>query len=396
MKLTGIEIPSFSSEDMTFTEIESPGVCHLLRIPLELREFIYRMLLTTTYCTYTDLTSIVPQLRFDLQSAILLVNKQTSAEATRILYHGNDFIVLKATGIPGNFLSLSRVPTFGLRSEDSIKSPVLQIELAVVEGSYRNATAQQTLITTPEGLQPIISAIWILGHYHNRGSSCRRVHPELSLTLNFDLKAKGRHEVLNDLLMKPWDKVHGFKELVLKGDVKEPMREHLIKYNLDGPSQSEVVARLREYHALAERKFEQEDYNAAQWCWTLFDQYYDHIYDLAFHGSRGFVNRHNGKNIYSFLKQISHMDYERKFKLVIAYLCQLNEEDVPRCAYEVLSAMSDNKEPSFYFVNDYPPTVRVILAELGCVATIPLENSWIDREPVKRVLEHMKQASKRI
>jgi hypothetical protein len=361
------------------------------------------MLLTTPYCTYTQLTSIwQPCLKFNLQTAILLVNKQISAEAARIMYERSDFIILKATGIPGNCLSLSLVPTFGLRSEDRITSPVLQIELAVVEGSFPDATAQQTLITTPEGLQPIISAIRMLGHYHNHGSVYNRdsihsgMHPELSLTLNFNLKAKTRYESLSDLLLEPWDKVHGFKELVLKGDIKEPMRKRLEKYNLDGPSSSEVVARLREYHALAEQKCEQKDYNAAQWCWTLLDQYRNDLHDLAIYGSRGFVACQNGKNVYVVLKEVRHVYYEGRFKLVIAYLCQLNDENVARSAYEVLSAMSAGEELSFYFVDDYPPTVRVMLEEFGCVATIPLENSWTDREPVRRVLEHMKQASKRI
>jgi len=53
------------------------------------------MLLTTTYCTYPKVTGIRPSLGFNLQTAIPLVNKQILVEATRILYHGNDFIILK-------------------------------------------------------------------------------------------------------------------------------------------------------------------------------------------------------------------------------------------------------------------------------------------------------------
>jgi hypothetical protein len=97
---------------MGANKVQSFGICHFLNLPLELRKIIYGMLLTAPYCTTLDreLCLTCPWAinllsydgrawRFHLHTDILLVNKHISAEATRMLYQGNDFIILKVTGM---------------------------------------------------------------------------------------------------------------------------------------------------------------------------------------------------------------------------------------------------------------------------------------------------------
>jgi hypothetical protein len=97
---------------------EPSGVCHFLRLPLEIRDKIYRVLLTTPYCI--QLSSTKTSLKFCLSTDILLANKQISTEATRVLWKENDFIILKLNGLN---LSLKDVPVFKLLSEDSVEMP---------------------------------------------------------------------------------------------------------------------------------------------------------------------------------------------------------------------------------------------------------------------------------
>jgi hypothetical protein len=66
-------------------QAQMPSVCRFSIIPLELRDIIYEMLLTTPYCTTFDTTGYSPGPEFYLHTAILLVNKKVSAEALRVL-----------------------------------------------------------------------------------------------------------------------------------------------------------------------------------------------------------------------------------------------------------------------------------------------------------------------
>jgi hypothetical protein len=96
------------------------------KIPLEIREEIYRMLLTTPYCMFVD--SARQCLRFCLHTAILRVNKQVSAESTRILYEENQFIILK---VSLNSFFPQEIPAFNHLSENKVKNPLLSVEIVL-------------------------------------------------------------------------------------------------------------------------------------------------------------------------------------------------------------------------------------------------------------------------
>jgi hypothetical protein len=239
-----------------------------LKLSLELRDIIYKMLLTTPYCTDlarqeilstpygTNIESGRRFWKFHLHTDILLVNKQISAEATRILYQGNDFVLLKIVGIS---LWLGWVPAFAYLPENKITSPVLRIEFSVddvsdVEDDLSNIEDDisdvendvthveedathveddaahveddaahveddashfedsishvedddsQSLLTTSEGLKSIIEVLWSLGDA-NSGS----IHFQmLRLTLDFNLKAASQYRVLSELLIRPWETI---------------------------------------------------------------------------------------------------------------------------------------------------------------------------------------------
>jgi hypothetical protein len=138
--IEGIGVSSEKNMDHKL-EPESTGVCHLLRIPLELRDPIYRMLLTTPYDTHLGSKGV--SLTFHLHPAISLVNKQISAEAARVLYHENNFVVFTATGVN---LLLDRVPQFSRLHITQIPRPVLRTEITVVDDSRVVAGDPQTIV----------------------------------------------------------------------------------------------------------------------------------------------------------------------------------------------------------------------------------------------------------
>jgi hypothetical protein len=336
--MTPIDLLGLGPENMMApTEKRSPRVCHLLKLPLELRDLIYRMLLTTPYCTQFSTTKgypLGPVLEFHLHTEILLVSKQISAEATRILHQGNDFILLKTSGLK---LSLDQVPKFKLPSKNRIPRPLLRIEISVADCSRVEVCNFKTLITTPERLPAIICAIWKIEYDNPRGSAVHQRN--LSLTLDFNLKAQAKYEALSDLLLKPWDMVSGLQKLELRGDIKEPMRERLEKSIVIGPFPSEVAARLKEHHYLAERQFQQKNYDVAQWRWHLLGKYWGYLFNLITNRmprSR-IIERRGFKDV---LRDSLPMVFEGRLMLIKACLYQSKYRDVTGYAGEAVAAFS--------------------------------------------------------
>jgi hypothetical protein len=317
---------------------KSLGLCHLLRLPLELRDLIYRMLLTTPYCTHLSTMrgyEVGPVFEFHLHPAILLVNKQISEEAIRVLYQENDFILIK-TSLK---LDLDQVPTFKRLSDRERRVPpyLLRIEMSDIDCSCVDEfTNGQCLFTTPEGLQSIICSIWKLdfgNSWHQRFH-----HRDLWLSLEVNLKAGKRYEALSDLVLKPWEKVNGFKKLELWGDIREPMRQRLEKAILNGPLPSEVAARLKEYNSLAEREFQQENYDAARLWWHLLATYWAYLFNLrAYPLIRKNQSLEGGDFLKDVLRKSLPMYFEGKLKLIKACIHQSKFQEVAGHASEANS-----------------------------------------------------------
>jgi hypothetical protein len=328
-----MEMSSHSPVERTVDALESqtPGPCHLLRLSLELRDIIYRMLLTNPYCTIVQFSRRKYDLKFKLHTAILLVNKQVSTEATRVLYQENDFIIVKTFGIMP--APSYMIPEFRLLSENQITSPVLRVNIAETDASPHKLSWRQTLITTTEGLESIIIYIW----WYQWDEGASRLFPEgFSLTLDFNPRAVSRYQVLSALLLSPWDKVSGIKEVILEGDIKQPMREHLEKSNLEGPFSVDVAAFLAKCNSLAEREFEQESYLAARRWWATFEEYWIYISRLRPYRLRGrsLCEEHNG--LRDILKKSYYMFCKGLLKLVKASLRDLDYKMAIEYAHDAI------------------------------------------------------------
>jgi hypothetical protein len=365
-----MEMASHSLEGtVSAANSRSPGICHFLNLFLELRDIIYSMLLTTPYCTTLDrgLRLTCPwdvdepshdgrAWRFHIHTAILLVNKQISAEATRMLYQGNDFIILKDTGVnlwvdaipkferlthsrieplledPGSNSWFNGLPRFERLALSRI-DPVLRIEVT----KYGVEVSEYTryLVTTPEGLQSIIRALWI--------KETDRTHPVeiinhgmLNLTLDFNLKAASQYQVLSELITRPWERV-SVNELILRGDIKEPMREHLVKSNLEGPIPNNVAAQFTEYNCLAEQAFGQGNYDAAQWWWGLLEEYWLYVSRVRpYHLDSRRICMENDQ-LREVLRESYYKCHEGLMKIVKECIRQMNYRDATVFADDALS-----------------------------------------------------------
>lgn len=271
-------------------EAEPPEDCYFLTIPLEIREAIYRLLLTTPYCTHLNPTG--KSLEFRFSTNIILANKQVSVEAKRVFLEENDFIILYVSGLD---ILIRDIPVFNFIDQCKGLKPMLQVHVEYVgRWPQRPMQGVSTFITTPDGLQPIISVLWELRRSnpefdidcpcHNPGNNigCICDNPDiypsnLKISMKFKVKSLARCEALRNSALRPWDRLHGVRQLILVGDIGDSMHRHLKTFMLKGPFPTELVLNLREYHAKGQTEMIQRNYRAARWSLTLFDRYWKHL-----------------------------------------------------------------------------------------------------------------------
>jgi hypothetical protein len=297
------------------------------------------MLLTTPYSMNIDPTCRhALREKFHLHPAILLVSRQISVEAIRVLYQENDFITLKVTGVN---LALEWIPKFNLFSGTKIPHPLLQIEIAVANSSCAEADEWQTVITTSEGLQQIISAIWVLerpyGQVYHNGRLLKPTvrHGDLCVTLDFGTKASIRYELLKQL-----DSVKGLNKVVILGDFGEPLRKHLEIHCHERPFLDDVYYHILEYHDLADREFKNRDYNIARlWC-TMLDRYWIYLHIFKPCRLRGCEIGDIDNESRDLSIKLSPTYFENRLKLVKSYLRQGKYRSAGGWAQEAVSDSS--------------------------------------------------------
>jgi hypothetical protein len=258
-----------------------PSAFPFLRLPLEIRNCIYRVLLSRRltsahayrYGNYRWPVKFAP--------AILRANKQVFEEASRVLYTENDFIVLRVATHTHNparrFTLLDQFPSFTGLSENQIPLPVMQIAITELKSDpfdTQNPITQRTFIFTPEGLPDFIHLLWCLSLMCNFYSSLK-----LSLTLFNNVQS--RHEFLNNHVVRSLDQLQGFGELTISGDVDGEVIRHLIECMVLGQQLEDVRSRIAEYFSLGELCFKKEDYKLARYYWVRLRSFW--AYRSRFH-----------------------------------------------------------------------------------------------------------------
>ena len=139
---------------MTTTHVSAILKPGLLTIPDEIRNEIYRMLLTTPYAYQQNTIKYAP-----LHPAILQTNRQIHTEAVNILHGENIWIIanINAGDWPPD---AERVPTVSKKHAGNIKHPALHIDF---EMPITAETPQPhvTLIMGEESIEGFLETLWI-------------------------------------------------------------------------------------------------------------------------------------------------------------------------------------------------------------------------------------------
>jgi hypothetical protein len=271
-------------------------------------------------------------------------------EATRVLLEDNYFVILKVAGID---LVLEDIPAFKFLTEDQVKNPVLRTEVGVVGQRRTHSNDTFTLITASEGVQSIIAALWRL---KENGDHVVMSRPsDLSLSLNFKVKASVWSEALSKLVLKPWERLHGVKQLVLTGDIGHSTYQRLEQCMLEGPMPVDLAFSLRGYHFKGETEMSQKNYSAALWWWTLYDLYWSHLGHFRSHVSTEHEMKNANNQLWNgALKESKRMYFKGKLGMVKALLHQFRYKEA---LMNIADVRREANEPVIDI--DYP--IRAIL-----------------------------------
>jgi hypothetical protein len=140
------------------------------------------------------------------------------------------------------------------------------------------------------------------------------------LALNFNFKAASRSQTLTELVLRPWTKINGFKELLISGDINQSMRELLQQSNLQGPLPHDVAAYLTEYNSLAEHEFKRGNYDAARYWWALLEEHWDYVASLKPYQLDGRRICELGNELWEILGKFKSTQLDGVLKLVKACL----------------------------------------------------------------------------
>jgi hypothetical protein len=257
-----------------------------LRLPQEIRDYIYEMLVTTpwtfdyvegvnAYCMYRPI--------FDQSPAILLVNKQILAEARRIFYTKNEFIVVRLLGSRAQsmvqYVKTIHVPNFAIRHNQKLVEPVLTVtirslseETVIIRSRFPEEDdvyleeEEFTLVTTTQAIHSIIERVW---SYIMEGEPS--FDETLHLSLHFRNKNPSRRSYLEEQILKPWDQIQGFKKVTLTGDFDQGLTRHLEEYMVMGPQPGDIDRYVKFYQSLGDDYQQRKLYRHAGW-------FYGHLY----------------------------------------------------------------------------------------------------------------------
>lgn len=189
----------------------------LLTVPGEIRNEIYRMLLTTPYAYQQNTIKYAP-----LHPAILQTNRQIHTEAVNILHGENIWIIANITagGWPPNSV---RVPTVSKKHAGKIKHPALHINFKM---PIPAATPQPhvTLIMGEESIDRFLETLWRMSTKDDTKEKFKASSLHLTLfETPYHTKSK-----LQSTCLQPFGLVSGLRKLKIQGQVEPACAEEIL------------------------------------------------------------------------------------------------------------------------------------------------------------------------
>jgi hypothetical protein len=252
-----------------------------LRLPAEIRIYIYQKLLSTwtTSTRASDGEDHGWPVKFS--PAILRANKQVFAEASQVLYTKNDFVVLTVTTHREGYSPrtayaiLDDFPNLAGLSEKQILRPALKIAITELDTSpewIQLPVKKRTFIFTVEGFPDFVHLLWEMS---TLGAFCT----SMAFKLTLDNKVQSRNAFLNNHVVRSLDQLQGFAQFAISGDVDDEVVQHVTEYMTLGPQLQDVLFRIVGLYSHGERYFKKNDY-------TLAKRYWDRLRSLWAYRSR--------------------------------------------------------------------------------------------------------------
>ncbi len=188
-----------------------------LDLPGEIRNIIYRMLLTKTYAYQQNTFIYAP-----LHPTILRSNRQIHSEAVDILHGENIWIIAKISTVNWPLTS-QLVPNVSRKDASKIKFPSLRINFAVPTTS-EVPQSHMTLIMGEESIELFIRWLWRMSYRVDTYKEFR------TSSLNLTLRETPFHNKseLQSTCLKPFGLVCGLRNLTVQGRFEPACVEEIL------------------------------------------------------------------------------------------------------------------------------------------------------------------------
>ena len=278
--------------------IQKPSL--LLVLPGEIRNQIWRMLLTTNYA-FNEPTSEGEQARYELAPALLRVNRQVHQETYHILREENMWITVCITmpRTPIRYMSESR--NFPVVSRNILTEPNVMKEYYLgMESHALNVFLSpkhvvrypyckfHTMIMGPESLPYLMQFLFAMG-YTNRFVPSP---PTKEIELYVGYPACFSRSKLQRELVEPFRAVRGFGKIFINGNVDEDLADSLyIQMRQPFRSDTEILEFSHAY-------LEKGDAAAAAGRTKAANFYYEHGSDFTFFAGQSYLDRQTPRRIH--------------------------------------------------------------------------------------------------
>ncbi|MCJ1247334.1 hypothetical protein MMC30_004548 [Trapelia coarctata] len=253
----------------------------LMKLPREIRDTIYRYLLSTTYTFVEDepgprvvvtddypLHGENPLQRYNFHPEILRVNRQIGAEAGEMLYEENGLIVIELDAYLSSYTLETSLPQLTGVAPYKVK-PSLTVTLKGHSGSeepeeYETGTI---LVTGRECLGTLVECLWQM-------LFC--FHGQLGLTLAVNPKDPRRHKEL----LEPFQQVQRLRDFAITGTTDQSLVGPLRKAISSTPPPESVKALIDHLSSSCLKAYRQQRYNLARIFGCRLGKYESYIQEI--------------------------------------------------------------------------------------------------------------------
>ncbi|MCJ1433311.1 hypothetical protein MMC27_002670 [Xylographa pallens] len=248
------------------------------KLPREIRDKVYSQLLVSSHTFNVD-AAYRPC--YDMQPAILHVNKQISAEATRALYKDNRFIVLNLRGkAERSFAWFSRIPEEYTLPLFNVEDAALTITISCIDADRDDLAINRVFMLFPESLDAVLESLWdfIIGAFE-----VDYVEPILLLKISLVLHPilLSRRDAMQKDLLKPFERLVGFGEVEIHGCADEEFKSTMLDRMRQFPTPEYFHDSLQHYLGMGQKAYQLKRYNEAIHYWRLAGKYHASIATIA-------------------------------------------------------------------------------------------------------------------